>query len=74
MALVCDVVGLVLCGWWELSSCDCASATLITMAFWTGLVVVLKGETTLPWWAYIISLLLGGMPIFFGPTCPLIMS
>ena len=25
-----------------------------------GLIVVFKGETTLPWWAYIIALLLGG--------------
>ena len=25
-----------------------------------GLIVVLKGETTLPWWAYIVALLLGG--------------
>ena len=26
----------------------------------TGLIVVLKGETTLPWYAYIVALLLGG--------------
>ncbi len=25
-----------------------------------GLIVIFKGETTLPWWAYIIALLLGG--------------
>ena len=25
-----------------------------------GLIVVLKGQTTLPWWSYIIALLLGG--------------
>lgn len=28
---------------------------------------MLKGETTLPWWAYIISLLLGGMSSSFEP-------
>ena len=27
----------------------------------TGLIVVLKGETTLPWWAYITALVLGGV-------------
>ena len=26
----------------------------------SGLIVVLKGQTTLPWWSYLISLLLGG--------------
>jgi hypothetical protein len=25
-----------------------------------GLIVVLKGQTTLPWWSYIVALLVGG--------------
>lgn len=29
-----------------------------------GLIVVLKGETTLPWWAYITALCLGGTPTY----------
>ncbi|KAI0373170.1 oligopeptide transporter [Pilatotrama ljubarskyi] len=32
---------------------------LLVLSFLAGLIVVLKGQTTLPWWAYIISLLLG---------------
>ena len=32
-----------------------------------GLIVVLKGQTTLPWWAYITALCLGGTPhIHYG--------
>ena len=30
------------------------------LRFRLGLIVIFKGETTLPWWAYIIALLLGG--------------
>ncbi|KAI0955058.1 hypothetical protein AcW1_006752 [Taiwanofungus camphoratus] len=32
---------------------------LLLLAFFSGLIVVLKGQTTLPWWSYIIALLLG---------------
>ncbi|KAH9941508.1 oligopeptide transporter [Amylocystis lapponica] len=32
---------------------------LIVLAFFAGLIVVLKGQTTLPWWSYIVALLLG---------------
>ncbi|GLB42182.1 putative peptide transporter MTD1 [Lyophyllum shimeji] len=32
---------------------------LLLLAFVAGLVVVLKGQTTLPWWSYIIALLVG---------------
>ncbi|KAH8093252.1 oligopeptide transporter [Cristinia sonorae] len=32
---------------------------LVVLAFFAGLIVVLKGETTLPWWAYIVALILG---------------
>ncbi|KAI0705191.1 oligopeptide transporter [Cytidiella melzeri] len=34
-------------------------AGLLVLSFFAGLIVVLKGETTLPPWAYIIALLLG---------------
>ncbi|GJE91208.1 oligopeptide transporter [Phanerochaete sordida] len=34
---------------------------LLLLAFFGGLIVVLKGETTLPWWSYIIALLLGSV-------------
>ncbi|KAI0343069.1 oligopeptide transporter [Trametopsis cervina] len=34
-------------------------AGLLVLAFFAGLIVVLKGETTLPAWAYVIALLLG---------------
>ncbi|PCH44332.1 peptide transporter MTD1 [Wolfiporia cocos MD-104 SS10] len=34
-------------------------ACLLVLAFFAGLIVVLKGQTTLPWWSYIIALLLG---------------
>ncbi|KAL4880298.1 OPT oligopeptide transporter protein-domain-containing protein [Aspergillus karnatakaensis] len=37
--------------WWYL--------TLFVLAFFAGLIVTIKGETTLPAWGYIISLLLG---------------
>lgn len=33
----------------------------MTYAGSEGLIVVLKGQTTLPWWSYIIALILGGM-------------
>ncbi|TBU24794.1 oligopeptide transporter [Dichomitus squalens] len=32
---------------------------LLVLSFFAGLIVVLKGETTLPWWSYIIALILG---------------
>ncbi|KAF8814690.1 OPT superfamily oligopeptide transporter [Phlegmacium glaucopus] len=34
-------------------------AILLCLSFIAGLVVVLKGQTTLPWWLYIVALLLG---------------
>ncbi|KII87915.1 hypothetical protein PLICRDRAFT_176672 [Plicaturopsis crispa FD-325 SS-3] len=37
--------------WWYL--------ILLTLSFFAGLIVVLKGQTTLPWWSYIVSLILG---------------
>ncbi|KAJ8516828.1 hypothetical protein ONZ45_g5896 [Pleurotus djamor] len=33
---------------------------LLVLSFIAGLVVVIKGDTTLPWWSYIIALILGG--------------
>ncbi|KIP08832.1 hypothetical protein PHLGIDRAFT_23337 [Phlebiopsis gigantea 11061_1 CR5-6] len=36
-------------------------AILLVLSFLAGLIVVLKGETTLPWWAYITALVLGGV-------------
>ncbi len=32
----------------------------INFIFPTGLIVVLKGQTSLPWWSYIVALVLGG--------------
>ncbi|KXN87768.1 Oligopeptide transporter 6 [Leucoagaricus sp. SymC.cos] len=32
---------------------------LLFLSFVAGLIVVLKGQTTLPWWSYIVALLLG---------------
>lgn len=32
----------------------------INLIFPTGLIVVLKGQTSLPWWSYIVALVLGG--------------
>ncbi|PPR06785.1 hypothetical protein CVT24_011285 [Panaeolus cyanescens] len=32
---------------------------LLALAFVAGLVVVFKGQTTLPWWSYIVALILG---------------
>ncbi|KAH8093910.1 OPT oligopeptide transporter protein-domain-containing protein [Cristinia sonorae] len=32
---------------------------LIVLSFFAGLIVVIKGETTLPWWSYIIALIVG---------------
>jgi fructose-specific phosphotransferase system IIC component len=29
------------------------------ICFASGLIVVLKGQTTLPWWSYIVALILG---------------
>ncbi|KAI0041222.1 OPT superfamily oligopeptide transporter [Auriscalpium vulgare] len=40
--------------WWYL--------ILIVLAFFAGLIAVLKGETTLPWWSYIVALLTGAFP------------
>ncbi|KZT18640.1 oligopeptide transporter [Neolentinus lepideus HHB14362 ss-1] len=34
-------------------------AILLLLSFFAGLIVVLKGQTTLPWWSYILALLLG---------------
>ncbi|KAF8814692.1 OPT superfamily oligopeptide transporter [Phlegmacium glaucopus] len=34
-------------------------AILLCLSFIAGLVVVFKGQTTLPWWSYIVALLLG---------------
>ncbi|TFY79230.1 hypothetical protein EWM64_g4787 [Hericium alpestre] len=34
-------------------------AILLLLAFFAGLIVVLKGQTTLPWWSYIIALATG---------------
>ncbi|KJA25433.1 hypothetical protein HYPSUDRAFT_64638 [Hypholoma sublateritium FD-334 SS-4] len=34
-------------------------AVLLALSFFAGLIVVLKGQTTLPWWSYIVALLLG---------------
>ncbi|KAF4583571.1 hypothetical protein EYR38_002324 [Pleurotus pulmonarius] len=39
--------------WWYL--------ILMALAFFAGLIVVLRGETTLPWWAYIFALVLGAL-------------
>nr|AGA20378.1 oligopeptide transporter 7 [Phanerodontia chrysosporium] len=36
-------------------------AALLALSFFAGLIVVLKGETTLPWYSYIVALLLGGI-------------
>ncbi|KAK0192884.1 peptide transporter MTD1 [Armillaria mellea] len=35
-------------------------AILLLLSFFAGLIVVLKGQTSLPWWSYIIALVLGG--------------
>ena len=45
---------------------------LLALSFFAGLVVVLKGETTLPWWSYIIGLLLGAFITVCRPLCPLV--
>ncbi|KAF8182044.1 oligopeptide transporter [Pholiota molesta] len=34
-------------------------AALLLLSFFAGLIVVLKGQTTLPWWSYIVALILG---------------
>ncbi|KDR80162.1 hypothetical protein GALMADRAFT_61865 [Galerina marginata CBS 339.88] len=34
-------------------------ALLLALSFVAGLIVVFKGQTTLPWWSYIIALILG---------------
>ncbi|KAJ2920656.1 hypothetical protein H1R20_g16438, partial [Candolleomyces eurysporus] len=34
-------------------------ALLLVLSFLAGLIVVFKGQTTLPWWSYIVALLLG---------------
>nr|AGA20377.1 oligopeptide transporter 6 [Phanerodontia chrysosporium] len=36
-------------------------AALLVLSFFAGLIVVFKGETTLPWYGYIVALLLGGV-------------
>ncbi|KAK0470542.1 oligopeptide transporter [Armillaria novae-zelandiae] len=35
-------------------------AILLLLSFFAGLIVVLKGQTSLPWWSYIVALVLGG--------------
>lgn len=37
--------------WWYIG--------LLILAFFSGLIVIIKGQTTLPWYAYIVALLLG---------------
>jgi len=39
--------------WWYIG--------LLALAFFTGLIVVLKGETTLPVWGYILALTIGSI-------------
>ena len=34
---------------------------LTRIPFYVGLIVVLKGQTMLPWWSYIIALILGSL-------------
>jgi len=34
---------------------------LLLLSFFAGLIVVLKGQATLPWWSYIVALLVGGL-------------
>ncbi|TFK71693.1 oligopeptide transporter [Pluteus cervinus] len=46
-------------------------ACLLVLAFVAGLVVVVKGQTTLPWWSYIIALLLGA---FVAPFSTLLFA
>ncbi|EPT02055.1 hypothetical protein FOMPIDRAFT_1119079 [Fomitopsis schrenkii] len=41
---------------------------LLVLSFFAGLVVVLEGQTTLPWWSYLISLLLGAFITPFSTT------
>ncbi|EPT05439.1 hypothetical protein FOMPIDRAFT_1027098 [Fomitopsis schrenkii] len=41
---------------------------LLVLSFFAGLIVVLKGQTTLPWWSYLISLLLGAFITPFSTT------
>lgn len=36
----------------------------------SGLIVVLKGQTTLPWWSYLVALILGA----FITVCPTVLS
>ncbi|CAE6455014.1 unnamed protein product [Rhizoctonia solani] len=33
---------------------------LLVLSFFAGLIVIFKGNTTLPWWGYILSLVVGG--------------
>ncbi|KAJ1310044.1 hypothetical protein OPQ81_006797 [Rhizoctonia solani] len=40
------------CPWWWY-------AALLLMSFFAGLIVIFKGNTTLPWWGYILSLAVG---------------
>ncbi|EGO04012.1 hypothetical protein SERLA73DRAFT_165539 [Serpula lacrymans var. lacrymans S7.3] len=40
--------------WWYL--------ILLGLAFFAGLIVVLKGQTTLPWWSFLVALILGAFP------------
>ena len=58
MVLVCSLTDPLILRWCvnRSISIDLAQAHISL-----GLIVVLKGETTLPWWAYIIALLLGAV-------------
>ncbi|KAI0073510.1 oligopeptide transporter [Panus rudis PR-1116 ss-1] len=46
-------------------------AILLVLSFFAGLIVVLKGQTTLPWWSYIVALALG---IFIAPFSNLLFA
>ncbi|THH32472.1 hypothetical protein EUX98_g1722 [Antrodiella citrinella] len=46
-------------------------AGLLVLAFFAGLIVVIKGNTTLPWWSYIVALLLGS---FIAPFSNLLFA
>ncbi|KAG6812896.1 hypothetical protein H0H92_015631 [Tricholoma furcatifolium] len=47
--------------WWYL--------ILLVLAFLAGLIVVLKGQTTLPWWSFIVALIVGS---FISPFSTLL--
>ncbi|KAL0960204.1 hypothetical protein HGRIS_011837 [Hohenbuehelia grisea] len=43
-------------------------AALLVLAFFAGLIVIIKGTTTLPWWAYIVGLIIGSFITPFSLT------